>query len=388
MIPIYVRVLFGAFFLGLASMAHVYLYRRLVRDLTQKRAVRLTAVSAFGALAFTSLLGFSRLRLIEPGVLTTTVPMWFALVIYVTLALLIADLGRWLVTQRPPKTAQPMSPERRLFLSRAVATTGVIAGSGLASWGAFRAFSPARITEVPLKLARLPKALDGFTLVQLSDVHIGPVLQRRFLDQLVDRANALRPDLVAITGDLVDGSPQSIGPAVEAVTRLRSRYGTWFVTGNHDYYSGADQWIAVLSGWGINVLRNRRVEIGDVGASFDLLGVDDWGGGPGITHRDYDLIGAVEGRDPDRASVLLAHQPSNFDAVAEQGLDLQLSGHTHGGQTFPATGIASLIWGERNAGLSKTEQSHLFVSRGCGFVGPPSRLGSPPEIVKLVLLSG
>lgn len=387
--PPLLRIISGVLFLVIAGGLHWYLYRRLIKDVTAHRKVRLGAMSAFGAVAATSIFGFSRFRTSEPNVLSTLLPMWFGLVIYVLLALVVIDLLRLVFRKR--LEAQPTSPERRLFLSRAVATTSVIAGTGLASFGAFRAFSPARITEVPLKVPKLPRALDGFTLVQLSDVHIGPVLQRRWLVDLVERANSAKPDLVCITGDLVDGKPQFIGSAVEALNGLKSLYGTYFVTGNHDYYSGADEWVATLQGWGINVLRNRRVEIGDSGGSFDLLGVDDWGaaGGAGlVAPHDYDLDRALLGRDPARASVLLAHQPANFDAVAEKGIDLQLSGHTHGGQTFPGTGVAQLIWGDRSAGLSKTKDSHLFVSRGCGFVGPPTRLGSPPEVVKIVLLAG
>ncbi|MBL8956670.1 MAG: metallophosphoesterase [Myxococcaceae bacterium] len=375
--PLPVRVVFGFLFVGLAAGLHWYLYLRLIKDVTDRRAVRLGAMSTFGAVAATSIFGFARFRTAEPSTLTMLLPMWFAFVIYVVIALITVDVVRWVVNRRQ---AAPPSPERRLFLSRAAALTGVVAGGGLASFGAWRAFSPARITEVPLKLAKLPKALDGMTLVQLSDVHIGPVLQRRFLDELVDRANQAKPDVVVITGDLVDGKPEFIGKSVEALTRLKSRYGTYFVTGNHDYYSGPQLWLPVLEGWGITVLRNRHVAIGDAGASFDLVGVDDWGG-------DYDLQAAIAGRDPSRASVLLAHQPANFDTVATAGLDLQLSGHTHGGQTFPGTIGASVIWGDRSAGLSKTKDSHLFVSRGCGFVGPPTRLGSPPEVVKLVLQS-
>jgi uncharacterized protein len=382
--PTSLRITFAATMLLLLGGLHVYLYRRLVRDVTQQRTVRLSALGMFCVGTGTVVFGFARYRSVAPSTLTAALPLWLALVIYVSMALMAVDLVRWLWTRRAP----PVSPERRLFLSRAVATTGVLAGGGLASFGAWRAFAPARITEVALRLPKLPRALDGFTLVQLSDVHIGPVLKRAFLDELVDRANACKPDLVAITGDLVDGSPKYIGSVVEGVTRLKSRFGTYFCTGNHDYYSGADDWVAELHGWGVNVLRNRRVVIGDAGGAFDLLGVDDWGGvGRGLS-RDYDLKTAMDGRVPDRASILLAHQPSNFDEVAKQGIDLQLSGHTHGGQTFPATGIATLIWGERAHGLSQVGGSQLFVSRGCGFVGPPTRLGSPPEIVKVVLLAG
>jgi predicted MPP superfamily phosphohydrolase len=383
--PIALRVVFGVMMLAMVGALHVYLYRRLVRDVTERRVLRMSALGMFSLGTATVVVGFARYRSMAPSVLTAALPVWLAVIIYVSLAVMGVDLIRW-VLLRARRTQAPLSPERRLFLSRAVAAGGVVAGSGLASFGAWRAFAPPRVTEVPLKIARWPKALDGFTLVQLSDVHIGPVLTRPFLDELVDRANACKPDLVAITGDLVDGSPRYIGSIVEGVTRLKSRWGTYFVTGNHDYYSGADDWVAALRGWGIEVLRNRRVELGDAGGAFDLLGVDDWGA-RGMMH-DYDLEKAMIGRSPDRASVLLAHQPANFDEVAAKGLDLQLSGHTHGGQTFPATGVASLIWGDRAAGLSRTGDSYLFVSRGCGFVGPPARLGSPPEVVKLVLLAG
>jgi predicted MPP superfamily phosphohydrolase len=385
--PIGFRILFGVVMAGLLGGLHVYLYRRLVRDVTQKRTVRLSAASVFGVGTATILFGFMRYRSIAPSTLTAALPWWLAIIIYVSMAVMAVDLIVWLALRGRGRSPAPLSPERRLFLSRAVATTGVIAGGGLASFGAWRAFAPPRITEVSLKLAKLPRALDGFTIVQLSDVHIGPVLKRAFLDELVDRANSCKPDLVAITGDLVDGSPKYIGSVVEGVTRLKSRFGTYFCTGNHDYYSGCEEWVSELHGWGVNVLRNRRVVIGDAGGSFDLLGVDDWGA-RGMTVHDYDLDKAMDGRVADRASVLLAHQPANFDEVAARGIDLQLSGHTHGGQTFPATGVASLIWGDRAAGLSKTHDSYLFVSRGCGFVGPPTRLGSPPEVVKIVLSAG
>jgi predicted MPP superfamily phosphohydrolase len=140
-----------------------------------------------------------------------------------------------------------------------------------------------------------------------------------------------------------------------------------------------------LPGFGMTVLRNRHVTIGDAGGSFDLIGVDDWGsrwfaGG-------YDLEQATAGRDPDRASVLLAHQPNGIEGAAEKRIGLQLSGHTHGGQMFPGNLVGELIWGPRNAGLSKLGNTQLYTSRGCGFVGPPVRVGAPPEVVKVVLVA-
>ncbi|MFP2934437.1 metallophosphoesterase, partial [Pyxidicoccus sp. 3LG] len=251
----------------------------------------------------------------------------------------------------------------------------------------WRAFHPPDVRDIPVRLPRLPKALEGFTLVQLTDIHIGGVLQRRFVDELVSRTNALKPDLIAITGDLVDGSVDALGPFVAGFGGLRARYGTFFVTGNHDYYSDADAWVAFMERLGIQVLRNRSVTIGDGAASFDLAGVDDWSAHR-LGERGYDLDAALRDVRPDRASVLLAHQPSNFDEVARRGVGLQISGHTHGGQMFPGNLVGDVIWGQRNAGLSRTADSLIYVSRGCGFVGPPMRVGAPPEIARLVLLPG
>jgi uncharacterized protein len=217
-------------------------------------------------------------------------------------------------------------------------------------------------------------------------VHVGAIIQTKFLDMLVAEANRAKPDLVAITGDLVDGAPAQLGQYVARLRNLSSKHGTYFCSGNHDYYSGWERWAAALEGMDFTLLRNRHVRIGDAGASFDLLGVEDWGtrfGG-----GEYDLDAAMAGRDAERASVLLAHQPANLDVVASRGIGLQLSGHTHGGQIFPGTLIGSAIWGDRNTGLSRHGSTQLYTSRGCGFVGPPMRVGAPPEIVKLVLTSG
>jgi predicted MPP superfamily phosphohydrolase len=204
------------------------------------------------------------------------------------------------------------------------------------------------------------------------------------MDELVRQANALRPDVVAITGDLVDGDVPTLGQSVAALRNLEARFGCFFVTGNHDYSSGDAAWTAFLETMGIQVLRNRHVSLGDAGGTLDLVGVDDWSGGRRRGRQGYDLDRALAGRDPDRAAVLLAHQPANFKVAAERGVDLQLSGHTHGGQLFPMTLFIGLGW-EHSAGLYRHGDAHIYVSRGCGFWGPPMRVGSPPEIVKVVL---
>ncbi|WP_338866588.1 metallophosphoesterase [Myxococcus stipitatus] len=385
--------------LTLLGVAHVYLYRRLIRDMTAHRGLRRGAqvllVSGFVAAAGFRSVGVwfpssESVRILGIGLLT-----WMGLLMYLFFCTLAVELVQRVVSWRkrdvtPPSEAlpsQPPSPERRAVLTGGLAVGAGVAGIGMSGFGAWRAFHPPDVNDIPVRLPRLPRALDGFSLVQLTDIHVGDVLQRHFIDELVARTNALKPDLIAITGDLVDGSVSRLGPYVTGLGALRARHGVFFVTGNHDYYSGATSWVAFLERLGITVLRNRAVSIGDAGASFSLAGVDDWSafrmGEPG-----YDLDSALREVSPDRASVLLAHQPSNFDEVARRGVGLQISGHTHGGQMFPGNLVGDLVWGSRNAGLSRAGDSQLYVSRGCGFVGPPMRVGAPPEIARLVLMPG
>lgn len=373
----------------LLLVANVYLYRRLVRDVSTSVAVRRAGLVLFAG-GFIGSLGARLLgaRLSTEAARATGLLLliWMGLVLYLLLFTLVLDMGRRVVA-RVRKAPEPPSPARRAFLARGVAAGATVAGAAVSTYGTWRAFHPPEVFDIPVRLPRLPKALDGFTVVQLSDIHIGGVLQRRFVDEMVARVNALKPDLIAVTGDLVDGSVPELGRYVAGFGALKARHGAYFITGNHDYYSGVDAWVAFVQGLGIPVLRNRAVSIGDAGASFDLLGVDDWSarklGEPG-----YDLDAAMRGLRPDRASVLLAHQPSNFDEVARRDVGLQISGHTHGGQMFPGNLLGDLVWGQQNAGLSRMGNSHIYVSRGCGFVGPPMRVAAPPEIARIILLPG
>ncbi|NNB95550.1 metallophosphoesterase [Corallococcus exiguus] len=376
-----------------AVLGHLYLFRRLVWNLTSRRGPRL--VAAF-------VLGFMTLVLIARRYLQRTLPeapgdvvelvsySWMGVALCLVLGLAGVDLGRAVFALgrrlRPAPSAPSVDAERRRFLSQATAGGALALGGGLAGYGSWRAFTAPEVTEVVVRIPKLPRSLDGFSIVQLTDLHVGPFIQRRFMDELVRRANALNPDLVAITGDLVDGTVPRLGGFVAALGNLHARYGSFFVTGNHDYSSGAEDWVAHLGSMGIPSLRNRRVRIGDAGGTFDLVGVDDWHGGRRLGQKGYDLDLALADRDPERAAVLLAHQPANFKVAAERGVDLQISGHTHGGQLFPMTALIGLSW-EHSAGHYRHGDSHIYVSRGCGFWGPPMRLGSPPELVKLVLTS-
>lgn len=376
-----------------AVLGHLYLFRRLVWNLTSRRGPRLVAAFVLGVMTLVLIARRYLQRTLPeaPGDVVELVSYsWMGVALCLVLALAGLDLGRGLLALgrrlRPSVAAPAVDVERRRFLSQATAGGALALGGGLATYGSWRAFTAPEVTELVIRIPKLPRSLDGFTLVQLTDLHVGPFIQRRFMDELVRRANALKPDLVAITGDLVDGTVPRLGGFVAALGNLHARYGSFFVTGNHDYSSGAEAWVAHLGSLGIPSLRNRHVRIGDAGGSFDLVGVDDWHGGRRLGQKGYDLEQALVGRNPERASVLLAHQPANFKVAAERGVDLQISGHTHGGQLFPMTALIGLSW-EHSAGHYQHGDSHIYVSRGCGFWGPPMRLGSPPELVKLVLTS-
>ncbi len=196
-------------------------------------------------------------------------------------------------------------------------------------------------------------------------------------------------DAVARAGDLMDGSVRELGAIVGELGRLQARHGVFFVTGNHEYYSGVVPWLAELRRLGIRVLENERVRVGDAGASIDLAGVDDWRAASAeVGGYEGALASALAGRDPDRSLVLLQHQPRGVEEAVRSGVELQLSGHTHGGQIFPFNFLVAAAY-PYVAGLYHHREGdragQVFVSRGTGFWGPPMRLGAPPEIAKIVL---
>jgi hypothetical protein len=239
------------------------------------------------------------------------------------------------------------------------------------------------VVEVDVMLPRLPASLDGFTIVQLSDLHVGPTIDRRFVQDLVDRCHGLGADAYALTGDLVDGSPARYRAAAAPLGELRAPHGVFAVTGNHEYYHGADPWIGELSALGVRYLRNERVTIARGGGAFALAGVDDHEARGG--DHGPDVARAVAGRDPDHAVVLLAHQPRQVHKSAKHGVDLQLSGHTHGGQIWPWHYAVKLQQGGLLAGRYRFGDTQLYVTRGCGYWGPRVRFGAPLEITRIIL---
>ncbi|MYU23459.1 metallophosphoesterase [Streptomyces sp. SID8352] len=280
-----------------------------------------------------------------------------------------------------PGGASPLAlPSRRLFVSRVVAGTAVAVAAGTVAQGTYGVLRGPRVKRVTVPLAKLPRAAHGYRIAVVSDVHLGPLLGRGFARTVVDTINSTQPDLIAVVGDLVDGSVKDLGPAAAPLAGLRARHGAYFVTGNHEYFSGAAQWVEEVRRLGLVPLENARTEL----PHFDLAGVNDLAGeGEG---QGPDFARALGDRDRARACVLLAHQPVQIHDAVDHGVDLQLSGHTHGGQLWPG----SLIAGAANptlAGLDRYGDTQLYVSRGAGAWGPPTRVGAQSDITVIELAS-
>jgi uncharacterized protein len=381
---------FLAVFLLFVGGWHYFLWTRLVSDPAWPEPYVRAATVALITLALMPPFVIFASRLLSRDVmkiLSAAVFTWFGFAFLLGLALFAADLGRlalraWHALQG---NGPPADPERRRLVARGVAEAAGLTAAALGVVSVRSALSDVEVPEVEVRLPRLPRALSGLTVVQLTDVHIGPTIGRNFLEHVVEKSNAQKPDAIVITGDLVDGSVASLRHHVEPLAKLKARHGVFFVTGNHEYYSGVDEWLAELERLGIRVLRNERVSLGDAAASIDLAGVDDhhalrFGPGHGA---DYEK--PFRGRDPEKELIVLAHQPSQISGTAAARPGLQLSGHTHGGQIWPFGALVRLNQ-PYVAGLHRhDETTQIYVSRGTGYWGPPMRLFCPAEITKLVL---
>ena len=370
--------------LALLAGTHYYLARRLVLDAGIAEPLRSVLLVAIGALAALLILGMVSGRLLPrrwSRVLSLPGTLWMGFLFLFLVALLVSDALLVLAAGVAQAAGGTNGAGEVGGATRAAAIAALVGTAGLCA--VVSALRTPGVKRVDVWLSRWPAALDGFRIVQISDLHIGSLLGRRFAERVVDRCNALDPDLLAVTGDLVDGDVDWLREEVAPFADLRARHGVYFVTGNHDHYSGVDPWVERVRELGIRVLRNEHVPIGEGEACFDLVGVDDHRGGFGPSGRE-DLPRALEGRDPDRALVLLAHDPSTFVAAAETDVDLQLSGHTHGGQIWPFRYLVRLAV-PFVAGRYARNGSQLYVSRGTGFWGPPMRLFAPSEITELTL---
>ncbi|GGU74421.1 membrane protein [Streptomyces litmocidini] len=414
--------------LALLGAVHWYVWRRLVRDVTAAGGLaRRLGTAVVVALPLFSLAALVSSRAGAPFLFQQTVAwpgfLWLAVLLYLVLALLVGEAVRPLLRARtgrraaapapaePASTPAPAEPapvtpapsepaaadpvsaspsvagsreselSRRLFVSRVVGGSAAAVAVGTVGYGTYGVLRGPRVKRVTVPLAKIPRAAHGYRIAVVSDIHLGPILGRAHTRRIVDSINATQPDLIAVVGDLVDGTVEDLGPAAEPLARLRARHGSFFVTGNHEYFSGADAWVDHVRELGLRPLRNARVEIP---AGFDLAGVDDVAGES--EGQGPDFARALGDRDRARAAVLLAHQPIVVHDAVRHGVDLQLSGHTHGGQLWPGNYLAELA-NPTVAGLERYGDTQLYVSRGAGAWGPPVRVGAPSDITVVELAS-
>ncbi|WSG43549.1 metallophosphoesterase [Dactylosporangium sp. NBC_01737] len=284
-----------------------------------------------------------------------------------------AETARSSAEPLPAAVEGRFDPSRRLLLGRSLAATAGVLSVAAVGIGTWQAKSAPVLKRVPIRLAKLPASMAGFKIALVSDIHLGPLLGKSHTERIVRIINSVDADLVAIVGDLVDGSVAELGPAAEPLQDLKSRHGSFFVTGNHEYFSGYQEWIDEVNSLGVRVLRNERLDV----QGLDLAGVND------VTGEDVgdgpDFAKALDGRDTSRPVVMLAHQPVQAHEAAKRGVDLQLSGHTHGGQMVPFNLLVGLE-APVVAGLGTVDGTQVYVTRGAGFWGPPVRFGAPPDI--------
>ncbi|MBW2369693.1 MAG: metallophosphoesterase [Deltaproteobacteria bacterium] len=288
---------------------------------------------------------------------------------------------------RNPLPARKTGPDgvRRHMLIKGV-NIGIMASAGIfTGYGVAAARQVPEVRRIRVPVEGLHSDLKGFRIVQITDIHVSPTIKRPFVAGVVDVVNGLSADLVALTGDLVDGSVVNLSYDVAPIENIKSKYGNYFVTGNHEYYSGVTAWMRHVEKLGFTVLLNEHRLVEKGRGRLVLAGVPDYRGGQFLKSHRSDPVRALAGAPSCHAKILLAHQPKSFPAAVKAGYDLQISGHTHGGQFFPWNFFVQIDQ-PYVAGLYRHRNSWVYVSRGTGYWGPPVRLGSPSEITVIELV--
>jgi len=365
------------------TLLHAYIGIRLLPDLTAIPGVRAAGALALLASCVLMLVGLMARSFLPRAVADRlAVPGLFAASLFSSLFVLtlLRDLILLIAVVALPAPYVPT-----VTAATALMVVGLAAFVTLVGFAGAR--RRARVVNVEVPLANLPPALQGFAIAQISDVHVGAQIKRPYVDAIVDAVNALHADLIAVTGDLVDGSVPDLAQHIAPLGRLSARHGAFLVTGNHEYYSGEGPWTAEFRRLGLRVLLNEHVVVQHGGAPLVVAGVTDYSAHHFNPAQRSDPQAALSGAPVDAAArILLAHQPRSAAAAATAGFDLQLSGHTHGGQFWPWN-LFVRFQQPFTAGLHRLNHLWVYISRGTGYWGPPNRFGAPSEITLLRLVA-
>jgi len=379
------RALHRFYFFGLIGLVHAYVGLRLAPDLAAVPGLGF-ALAAFLVLSAilipTSML--ARRRSAGSGLLAA---IWAGLLCMgLFSSLFVLTLLRDVLLAGASALALVLDGWRPDALAGPSALFVVAASLFMSAAGFAGARRIARVTRVDIPLAGLPAELEGFAIAQISDIHVGPTIRAPYVRRIVEAVNGLGADMVAITGDLVDGSVEDLQAHVRPLAGLASRHGTFFVTGNHEYYSGAHAWVEALREMGMRVLLNEHAVLDHAGRKLVVAGITDFSAHQFDPDHRSDPQRAMAGAPADAAArLVLAHQPRSAPQAAAAGFDLQLSGHTHGGQFLPWNFFVPLQQ-PFVTGLHRQQGMWVYINRGTGYWGPPMRFGVPSEITLLRLV--
>jgi len=384
-------VIFLTIACAIVAGVHFYFWTRLVRDTQLAGWARTAGTALFTTLA-TLVVASVMLRRVWPiigTVLAWPGFIWMGAMFILLVILLSIDFLHvvGVLASRVSGVTFLSEVFRLVSTKRILASVALLGTTAVTAAAVYTTRTDVKVKQIDIILDRLPRGLDGTRLVMMSDLHVGGLLGRDFVEKVTATANRLDADAIVIVGDLVDDSIERLRPTLAPLAGLHARHGVFFVTGNHEYYtpSPTRAWLAEIERMGIHVLHNRHVTIDSERGSFDLAGVADHGAARFPNEGPREDVGqALAGRDPSRVVVLLAHQPKTVFEAAKHGVDLQLSGHTHGGQIQPWGALVRLQQ-PFVRGLHRLGPTQIYVSNGTGFWGPPMRLFAPAEVTEIVL---
>jgi len=366
-------ILFFLAFSGVFILLNMYISKRLIQKLDIKKQTQIY-MRIFLVVNFFGIIGYML------GRYYIDVPNWLYFLFSIPIGILFLLFCTAIIydISRVALNKIPLSDSRRKFFKKSLDISSLLVATSLSA----RAMYEARFVKLERVKVKIKNLKQGYKIVQLSDVHIGGLIDATFISKIVQRVNILQPDIVVITGDLVDIDVAKAKDALSEFKGLQSKYGTYFVVGNHEYFHNIDKIIATVKSLGIKVLENENVYIGEEGKGFNLAGVYDVFGYR-IKYKMPNIYEALEGKK-DAPTVLLAHQPRYIEEV-KKGVDLMLSGHTHGGQLYPFRFLVKLQQPYVSGLHQHNKDLQIYVNKGTGFWGPPMRLGASSEITEILL---
>lgn len=362
-------IIFGLIFSAVFVLLNVYIHKRLFLKLDASKKTK-HYLNIFLALNFLGLVGYilARYYVDMPNWLYFLLSLPIGVIFLLFCTALIYDISRVTLSHLP------ISKHRRNFFKRSLDISSLLAATALSAKSMYEA-KVVKLEKVDVKIKNLKRP---YKIAQISDIHIAGLINAEFIKGIVQRVNRLEADVVVITGDLIDIDITAAKETLNELSKLRSKYGTYFIVGNHEYFHGITNIINSVKSLGIKVLENESVYIGQKHKGFNLAGVYDiFGYRVGMYKPD--LKKALSRVDKDSPTVLLAHQPKFIEEV-DDGVDLMLSGHTHGGQIYPFRFLVQLQQPYIEGLHQHNEELQIYVNKGTGFWGPPMRLGASSEI--------